>query len=241
MRARFGILAFLAVMAFSASAHALDASGLYVSGKLGVSFMSADDATNTSNANSSAGSTAGGALATPSKSLSRGTVMPLGGAIGFDWSKNFNVPIRTELEYLYRTGFGSRQNPSYTNAAVATQYSSIGYNQSLMVNAYYDIKEFSKTFVPYVGGGLGASWNNTTTDSAAAAPGSTWSRGRRSTQDFAWNIGAGVGYSVTDHIVLDVSYRYSHLGDSAVGEKSSSEQTSTMTANELLFGVRYVF
>lgn len=239
MKALLTVLAVFAVLGFSTPVWALDLSGLYVSGKLGVSFMSADDTSNTSNTNSSAGTTAGGTLATPSKTLARGTVMPLGGALGYNWEK-LGLPVRTEVEYLYRTSFGSSANPSYTNAATPTQYSSTIYSQSLLMNAYYDVKIW-KTIMPYIGGGLGASWNNVTTDSAATAPGSTWSRGRRSTQNFAWNVGAGVGYSITDHIILDVSYRYSDLGDVVAGEKSTSEQTSKMTANELLFGLRYQF
>ena len=67
-------------------------------------------------------------------------------------------------------------------------------------------------------------------------------RYRQSTQSFAWNVGAGVGYHITDHIILDMNYRYVDLGEVAWGSKSVAEVTAkNLTANELLFGVRYQF
>ena len=203
---------------------------IYLSGKLGFSLMGASDITNTSNVS--------GARAEVTKGSTSETVMPIGGAIGYNWAKH-GVSLRTEMEFLYRTNLGYEANPTFTNAATPTKFTSKMTSKTVFFNGYYDFTNTSK-FTPFVGGGIGFSMNNTKTN-GSLTNGTLPAEGTINKTDFAWNVGGGVAYALTEHISLDVTYRYADLGK-AVWEAGSVQLTSNnLHTNEFLFGARYQF
>ena len=54
--------------------------------------------------------------------------------------------------------------------------------------------------------------------------------------NFAWQVGAGVGYALNDNVSLDAGYRYVDYGDFT--EDGTKLETS---AHELYVGARYAF
>ena len=203
---------------------------IYLSGKLGLSLMGASDITNTSNTS--------GTRAEVTKSSTSDTVMPIGGAIGYNWAKQ-GVSLRTEMEFLYRTNLGYEANPTFTNAETPTKFTSKMTSKTVFFNGYYDFTNTTK-FTPFVGGGIGFSMNNTKTN-GSLTNGTLPAEGTINKTDFAWNVGGGVAYALTEHISLDVTYRYADLGK-AVWEAGSVQLTSNnLHTNEFLFGARYQF
>ena len=73
-------------------------------------------------------------------------------------------------------------------------------NNSVMLNAYYDIDTGTK-LTPYVGAGIGMARlkGSIKGDDANAS---------KSKTTFAWQVGAGVSYAMTDNLALDAGYRY---------------------------------
>lgn len=130
--------------------------------------------------------------------------------------------VRAELEYNKNADAKKTQN--YYGRLVNTEIES----QSLMINGYYDIDTGSK-LTPYVGAGIGY----------AKIKGKASSLEVSYSEDgnnFAWQVGAGVGYALNDKVSLDAGYRYVDYGDfTKDGLKWES------SAHELYVGARYAF
>ena len=143
-------------------------------------------------------------------------------AIGYDFEKRLGIPVRTELEYSY-LGRASG-SAGYRRNYIGGSFEILGYKQKMdiqtvFLNAYFDIKT-GTPFTPYVGGGLGfamidvekAGVENTVYYPGGSMP-SSFSPGSKSQTNFAWNIGAGLGWDITPAITLDLGYRYMMLGE----------------------------
>jgi opacity protein-like surface antigen len=180
-------------------------------------------------------------------------------AIGFDFSKQFNVPIRTELEY---SAFSNAKAKSYElvddtggSGEVEDLWNRKTYQiQTLFLNAYWDIDTGTK-FTPYVGAGLGMGFIGTKWRSWGASYDPTDIPGtfdhfddtakKRST-NFAWNIGAGVGYDITDNVTLDAGYRFVGLGSVKSGTLASDGgdggfKTKNLYQHQFAIGLRFTF
>jgi opacity protein-like surface antigen len=109
----------------------------------------------------------------------------------------------------------------------------------VLANAYADLGTWH-SFTPYVGAGLGvaavraAGFTETFVQPPAGIAGADqWT--------FAWALMAGVGYSVTPNVLIDLGYRYLHLGDASTGiDQFGAVLTAHgMSASEVRLGVRY--
>ncbi len=221
-----------AILISTGEAFALDTalSPLYISGKIGVSAMSASDIANTS------GNGTGPSL---TKTDSDDTVVPVGVAIGYNWRKH-GVSLRTEFEYLHRANFGYTSNPLFTSPGNQIGLTSKIGSQTLFANVFYDFHN-STLFTPFVGGGIGAAINKSTmTLNASGLPVSTFE-----TIDtrFAWNIGAGIAVPITEILLLELSYRYTDLGGAVWSTNTGIFEltTNSLQANEFLFAARLQF
>ena len=209
---------------------------IYLSGKLGFSLMEANSMTNTTTLPD------GSTPATPKKLSTSETVMPIGGAIGYNWAKH-GVSLRTEVEFLYRTNFGYDSNPTFMDAGGPTKFSSSMTSKTVLFNGYYDFTNTTK-FTPFIGGGVGLSMNNSTTH-GSRTNGTSPTEYKQDKTNFAWNVGGGVAYALTEHIILDVTYRYADLGkavgEAVVGGGHGQLTVNNLFTNEFLFGARYQF
>lgn len=144
----------------------------------------------------------------------------MGGSIAIGSSiKTNNGAIRAELEY-------NRNEDAEKNlyGIVKTEIET----QSIMLNAYYDI-DTGTNLTPYVGGGLGYA-------KVKGKMAATGISGSMDDNNFAWQLGIGVGYTLTNHVTIDAGYRYVDYGD--FSEEDIKLDTS---ANELYLGARYSF
>lgn len=159
----------------------------------------------------------------------------LGGALalGYDFHRTFAVPMRVELEYgIYSGASGSVDSHVDTSkllngvkgsAAVdaSTNFDiEIGNIQTLMANLYWDFHNDS-AFTPYIGAGIGMAFIQTkgsvfVNSTLAGAPAGNFSTGTnlgsKTNTNFAWQVGAGCSYDITETVALDLGYRFMGLG-----------------------------
>lgn len=145
----------------------------------------------------------------------------LGGAVAFGVEHKTSAgTVRTEVEYNRNQDMEKKLFSGLAKAEVESQ--------SLMFNTYYDIDTNSK-FTPYVGAGVGY----------AKIKGKLSAFGMSddmSDTNFAWQVGAGVGYELTENVTMDAGYRYADYGDF-----SEYDSKLDVSAHEFYVGARYTF
>ena len=169
-------------------------------------------------------------------------------AIGYDFDKKFGLPVRAELEYA---GFSKAEGKrTYHDGIVKETLKQTFGIQTLFLNAYWDINT-GTAFTPYIGTGLGMGFINTKGSSKGldtTNPTDSWSdsTGSKNVTNFAWNVGAGLGYDLTENWTLDVGYRFVGLG--SVKTKSYNDEdtsyygkTNNLYQHQVAVGVRYTF
>lgn len=167
-----------------------------------------------------------------------------------------NNYLRTDVTLSYRdklTKVGSyidadgiRNKPSNQLDSGALETS----NWSTMLNIYVDPLRAAGldtgAFSPYLQGGIGWARNKTEDmkfTTAGTIIGDTHN-------DFAWQVGAGVNYAITDQWKLDLSYRFIDMGEARSSNVYFSGSTVSpqpqgarfdLQAHEVLIGLQYQF
>lgn len=116
---------------------------------------------------------------------------------------------------------------------------------TFMMNAYYDFGNF-RGFVPYVGAGIGMAVHDMgyVVIDHAASPNPQHGDTKA---DLAWSLMAGVGYQVTNNMILDVGYRFIDLGSAQSNQGDTVQAMNPklvlddMKAHEIKIGLRYHF
>ncbi len=205
------IFTLLLCFAMVVPATAADTTGIYAGGKFIYSYQT---------------SWGGGLF---SESYSQSTA---GGGLflGYDFYRQTDIPIRTEIEYAFRGNI-------YKENSTLGYDSETFYNmQSLLVNFYYDFYNDS-AFTPYVGGGIGAGFM---TGGYEVKGGHYVQDGTMDDTVLAWNVAGGVGYAITDRITADLGYRYINYSSSYNNNSEHDFETST-SGHEVSLGVRFNF
>jgi len=165
-------------------------------------------------------------------------------AIGYDFSKKFNVPVRTELEYAaFSTAEAKHhQRIVFDDTDHEDLWNKQTYQiQTLFINAYWDINTGTK-FTPYLGAGLGMGFIGTKARDWGASynPADPYGPDRdefdnpinkKTRTNFAWNIGAGVGYDITDNWTIDAGYRFVGLGSVKSGNNREYDDNGDFLGN----------
>ncbi|MBI9081388.1 MAG: outer membrane beta-barrel protein [Pseudodesulfovibrio sp.] len=203
--------------------------GFYGSIKAGGSFL---DATKSASSNGTAPTGA-------SSKFKTDTGMAIGGAIGYNWIDS-DLPIRTELEYMYHGDFKYQYSDS--NSSLTDKINL----HTMMLNGYWDFYN-STSFTPYINGGVGVAWIQEEFSTGTGASAATISSPKdKTTSNFAFNLGAGVGWNMTESVILDLAYRYNYYGSgkevTASGtNKSITSQIKDIGTHDVLLGLRYQF
>lgn len=226
----FAALALVTTLALG-TAFAADKGGVYIGVKGGYEYMD----------HSKGGVTTTNSQNATNESWSDKNGYTIGGAIGYNFA-GMGVPVRAEAEYLYHNQFKYFANNS-TGAGGTGQFSSKIDVHTVFANFYYDIKT-STAFTPYVGAGLGVAWINQKVASTFTGWTVGTDDGNYDTTNFAWNVGAGVGYALTDSVTVDLGYRYTSFGNAkAVSNAANSInfRAKDLNSHEALLGLRYQF
>lgn len=244
------VVSSIGLTSFLANAAESGKNGVYVTGKMGASIIQMSGQKITSTFDDF-----------PDDTLSynggshRNGVFAGGIALGYDFSNEFNLPIRAEIDFISRGKAKSEFNLE-KDFDIDGLYTSDAKNQvklnTLMVNAFYDFKNES-SFTPYLSAGLGyASINQKTTlrDSYINASNpennDSGSKSRSHTSNnFAWSVGAGVKYAMNADFDIDFSYRYLDAGKASISyndeDGDNIKSKIKVKTNDLMLGVTYKF
>jgi len=202
-------------------------TGWYFSGKGGPSYASLDDVQST---------TSGETLANKD---SANAVGAFGMAAGYEWMYKYHVPLRTELEFINRTEVIYDASP-LSRSGSSGSIASSAQNVTTMVNAYWHFPVGSRTWWPYVSGGLG--WAHTTMKSQYTPSGGGGGTKYRNTADnLAWSVGIGVSLKMGPDMTNDIELRHVDLGTVDWGLPSQNIKSDSFSANDLVFSLRYNF
>ena len=139
----------------------------------------------------------------------------VGGILGYDYGL-----LRFEGEVIYRTN----DLDSIDNMKVSGDSSSLGF----LVNIYRKI-ETDTPFSLYFGGGIGFA------DLDLEIDGSDFDDDDRV---LAYQFGAGIGFSMSDVVTIDLGYRYFATEEA---DWEFEELDSDHSSHDFLLGIRYIF
>lgn len=164
-------------------------------------------------------------------------------AIGYDFSRQFNIPFRAELEYSRfsdaETQRSETRGMDSPGKGHITARQTLGI-QTLFLNAYYDFKTDTR-YTPYIGAGLGLGLIDVNGHFVFRANGfipptndmtyavDVVGTNSKTITNFAWNVGAGIAFDLTTKWTLDAGYRFVSLG--SVDVKSTGFQGYTVDWN----------
>ncbi|MBN2428386.1 MAG: porin family protein [Deltaproteobacteria bacterium] len=230
MRTFIAIIIFCVFFTIVPDLRAEEHRSYYFSAKTGISLMEF--------ANASYYSAIGGDQTARYDRASDDGVFGAGVGLGYYLTKN----LRAEIEYFYRDTFEYNKRPTNDGIANANQELK---TQTLMAQVFYDIPNRTP-LTPSVFAGAGIAYHETDADAQLLiAPFFTY-QGSNSETEFAWNIGLGAGYALTDRMAIDLMYRYISLGEvewknnrTDGGDMGGAE--ADITANEILVSIRYSF
>lgn len=199
------------VMIFSTPLFAKDKETCYVSGNIGFAKLSDSDVTNST-------------ISDTTINMEFDNGLALGFAFGYDFG---NTRLEWDISHQ-KNNFEKASLSGYNSVDLTGNVTSL----TLLMNGYYDFTN-SSAFTPYITGGLGIAtieikdWN--ISDSGLS------SFNERCTA-YAYQVGAGIGYAITEKITIDTKYRY------FATEDLKFDGIKTEYANHnFLFGIRINF
>ena len=197
------------VLAIFFSSSAYSAEGLYVSGNIGFAMASDSDITDSTEP--------------VTLTMEYDTGWALGGALGYDFNR-----FRVEGEISYQTNDIDKVGAMGVSLAASGDVSSLAF----LINGYFDFVNDS-AFTPYITAGLGYAQIDLNDFNVAGSGESDYSD---DDSVFAYQVGLGVGYAVTEKVTIDVKYRYFATEDL---EFDTTEVE--VASHNFLFGVRFNF
>ncbi len=150
----------------------------------------------------------------------------------------FDEHFRGDVTVDYRLN----ADVSGTNQTTGSLYQTDVQSTVVLANLYYDVRSRDH-FTPYVGAGLGFSYNQTDELSLLVAGAPAGSVGGDSTTDFAAAAMAGFSYKMSEGWLFDAGYRYLYVGDAKTGDSSTIRtlKIDDIGAHEIRVGLRYEF
>ena len=168
-------------------------------------------------------------------------VTGFGMAVGYDFDKGLSLPLRVELEYMIRddaeVAWRGDQGV-FISGSFDWELKAETQVDTFLVNFFYDFKN-STALTPFVTAGFGMSfvdWKSSYTDSIATPDISM----EDDATEFAWTVGLGCGYKVSDAFTVDAGYRYLDAGTAEAGYQTLSAE-SDIRLHEVILGLRYEF
>jgi opacity protein-like surface antigen len=227
-------------------------SGFYLRGDLGVGNA------NASNLNSTYRD--GGTLAsfgTVEGPVSVGDPFLLGLGVGYQ----FNAWLRADVTGEYRNSINYHASSTYqwgtpanspcdptSGVRCGDEYTGQVKTGLFLANGYVDIGNWGG-FTPYVGGGLGlvAYQVSGLKDNSLYPGGAFGFANNYNGTNFAWALMAGVAYRFSPSLLLDVGYRYVHMGTFNTGAIACNDDTChvetqhfSMASNDVRVGLRWM-
>ncbi len=181
--------------------------------------------------------------------------------VGFGVGYQFNNWLRADVTGEYRTSTKGKVIGSYTEFCPGGRcfdvYDFDHQASVFLANAYVDLGTWW-CFTPFVGAGVGAVRHNISAihDVGFISDGSTgfgYAEKDRADWSFAWALHAGLAYSVTNNLKLEVGYRYLNMGSPSTpivncsafsctntGGPQASYKLNDFTSHDFKIGMRWM-
>ena len=215
----------VAILSMSAGyASAAETSGIYLSGKIGDSIIRNHDINYDFAGNHS-----------KSADKTRG-VFGGGVAVGYDFYSQYQFPMRVEIESMFR---GKSKSVGQADDGSVSTRNKVRLD-TYMLNGYYDFHNQSD-FTPYITAGLGVADVKLNNEFSSADTNGSMSGSKT---NFAWDVGVGVKYSLTENIAIDASYKYIDGGKADISRSYDGESYRSKikaSSNDLMIGASYTF
>lgn len=143
---------------------------------------------------------------------------------GYDFFYDYNMPVRTELDFTMRSDAKKDIEKAGKKVKVKT------HANTLLANLYYDFYT-GTAFTPYLNTGAGVTFNK-------LKIGPNGSEESKKKTKFAWTVGLGSSYKLTHALSADLSVRFVDAGKIKNDENKSSAK---VVATDILIGIRYAF
>ncbi len=159
-----------------------------------------------------------------------------------------NDALRVEAELRFRTiepeggyinGLDSRSSETFNLGGEVD-------TTTIMANIIYEFDNTSK-FTPYVKGGAGIARSEASAD-LDIQPTFTnygidrWQFPDNDETNFAWAIGFGCDYSVTEKVLFGLEYQYIDMGKVSTGVDMNGDWVDhELNSHEITFGITYLF
>jgi opacity protein-like surface antigen len=209
------------------------ASGWYLRGDIGMSnqqVKSLNNALYTS------------AVTTVQKDFDSAPLFGLG--VGYQW----NGWLRTDVTGEYR-GKANFHGFDIVGTTGTDEYRASKSEWLVLANIYADLGTWY-SFTPFIGAGVGASYNtisnfmDVNTPNQGVAYGDTASK-----WNLAWAVHAGISYKLNSQVSFEFAYRYVSLGNALSGDIKTFDGTNNInnpmefrniTSHDVKFGVRWL-
>ncbi|MET3581106.1 opacity protein-like surface antigen [Mesorhizobium robiniae] len=159
----------------------------------------------------------------------------LGGGVGYQVNQYFRTDLT--VDYWFKSKFNG-QTSDLTSVSVDTSSAT---TLLLLANAYADLGTWHG-ITPYVGAGIGGAhvkWDNlrNTIDGV-----DTFHKGSKNWR-FAYALMAGASYCLTNNVILDAGYRFSHIDGGRMFELNGAGPgfDKGFNTHEVRGGLRYQF
>jgi opacity protein-like surface antigen len=171
----------------------------------------------------------------------------------------FNTWFRADVTGEYRTSQRYQSIESYHTHSLDNYTGYDTYNGSIqssvfLVNGYVDLGHWYG-WTPYLGGGVGVSYNRVASLTDVGAGSTAWNgqgnggmgwAPNKSSSAFAWALMAGMSFDVTPNLKLDFNYRYLDMGNATSGAIACTTtcapetQKYHLASNDIRIGVRWM-
>lgn len=172
-----------------------------------------------------------------------------GGGVGYQFNGNLRGDLT--VEWRGKADFNATDwvVVSDGDSPTTNDYTATKSELVFMANGYYDFGNFSG-ITPYVGAGLGASYNTISNfRDINIINGAGAYAGEDGQWNFAWALHAGLGFQATERMTVDFGYSFVSLGDAQTGTlynddpafdiENSGIKFNDIYSNDFKIGIRY--
>lgn len=159
----------------------------------------------------------------------------LGGGVGYKINDYFRTDVTAD--YWFKSNFNGQTSDLVSTSTEVSNMSAL----LLLANAYVDIGTWHG-ITPYVGAGIGGAhvkWDT------VHDPNTTETNPGSSNWRFAYALMAGASYCLTDRVILDAGYRFSHIQGGRMFDWDASSAgpgfDRGINTHEVRGGLRYQF
>lgn len=173
----------------------------------------------------------------------------VGAGIGYEFNDNLRGDLT--VEWRGKSEFHALDWLDDGAAVTTNDYTADKSELVFMANGYYDFNDFYG-IRPYVGAGIGASYNTISHfRDVNAQMGGTAYADDNSEWNFAWALHAGLGFQATERMTIDFGYSFISLGDASTGRLRNVDpdffpsgdndgiQFNDIYSHDFKLGVRY--